>query len=92
MRKSPTTGKSGANSKEGNMDKEHLLAKRSDYRTSHVLHLILSIITLGLWIPVWMLCGLSNSIEKRKIDRKLERMAEGKHPDPSWVRSIKKHW
>lgn len=28
--------------------------------TSHVLHLLLSLITLGLWIPVWILVGVSN--------------------------------
>lgn len=29
--------------------------------TSHVLHLLLSVITVGLWIPVWILVALSNS-------------------------------
>ena len=29
--------------------------------TSHVLHLILSLITCGFWVIVWVLCGLSNA-------------------------------
>lgn len=28
-------------------------------QTSHILHLILSIVTVGLWIPVWLLVALS---------------------------------
>ncbi len=28
--------------------------------TSHVFHLLMSIITLGLWIPVWIIIGLTN--------------------------------
>lgn len=26
---------------------------------NHVLHLILSLVTLGLWIPVWIIMGLA---------------------------------
>lgn len=29
--------------------------------TSHVLHLLLSLITLGIWLPIWLLVALSNS-------------------------------
>lgn len=51
-----------------------MIARRGEYKTSHILHLILSLITGGLWIPVWMLCALSNGIERRRIDRQLNRM------------------
>jgi hypothetical protein len=27
--------------------------------SSHILHLLLSIITCGLWIPLWFLCAMS---------------------------------
>jgi len=30
-------------------------------RTSHVLHLLLSLITVGFWIPFWFLIAISNS-------------------------------
>jgi hypothetical protein len=28
--------------------------------TSHILHLILSLITFGLWIPIWVLLAASH--------------------------------
>ena len=34
--------------------------------TSHVVHFILSVISGGLWIPVWILITLSNANERRK--------------------------
>ena len=55
------------------MSEQHLIAKRADYQTSHVMHLILSILTVGLWVPIWILCAISNSLERSKIDRKLMR-------------------
>jgi len=53
--------------------KDLLLAKRQAQKTSHILHLLLSIITAGLWIPIWILVAISNSIEIAKIDRKIMR-------------------
>lgn len=29
-------------------------------QTSHVLHLLLSVVTVGLWLPVWLLVALNN--------------------------------
>ena len=49
-----------------------LLSKKKS--TSHVLHLILSLVTVGLWIPVWIIVALSNSIENRRIDRKVGKL------------------
>lgn len=43
-------------------------------RTSHVLHLILSLVTVGFWVPVWLLVALSNSIENARIDRKVAKL------------------
>jgi len=54
-----------------NPNNEYLIAKRNDHRTSHVLHLLLSVITAGLWVPIWLLVALSHANERRKIDRKL---------------------
>ena len=31
--------------------------------TSHLLHLILSLITIGFWVPVWVIVHLSNSTQ-----------------------------
>jgi hypothetical protein len=48
-----------------------LIAKRADHKTSHVLHLLLSVVTAGLWVPVWLLVALSHANERQKIDQKL---------------------
>lgn len=31
------------------------------YKTSHGFHLLMSIITLGLWLPVWLIVGVYNA-------------------------------
>ena len=49
-----------------------LLAKRQSYNTNHILHLLLSIITVGCWIPIWVLVAISNALERNKIDRKFQ--------------------
>ena len=37
-------------------------------KTSHILHLILCIPTVGLWVVIWILVALSNSMENGRID------------------------
>jgi hypothetical protein len=34
---------------------------RRFYKTSHGFHLIMSIVTLGLWLPVWGIMAIMNS-------------------------------
>jgi len=29
--------------------------------TSHLLHLVLSIITMGIWLPVWIIVHMNNA-------------------------------
>lgn len=36
------------------------LTRHESNSTSHVLHLLLSLITIGFWLPVWLLVTLSN--------------------------------
>ncbi len=48
-----------------------LMARYQKHHTSHVLHLLLSVITAGLWIPVWMLVAISNANERQKIEKQL---------------------
>ena len=55
------------------MNKSQLLAKRADHKTSHLLHLLLSVITAGMWIPVWFLVALRHQLTRDSIDRKLGR-------------------
>lgn len=43
--------------------------------TKHLLHLVLSVITAGLWVPIWVLVSVSNSIENRRIDRAVNKLS-----------------
>jgi hypothetical protein len=36
------------------------------YRTNHVLHLLLTVLTVGLWAPVWALVALVNRQNARQ--------------------------
>ena len=42
-------------------------------KVSHVLHLLLSVITLGFWVPLWILICLSVSLENRGIRKRNEK-------------------
>ena len=39
--------------------------------TNNVLHLILSVLTVGIWLPVWLLVAINNGIERKRIIHKL---------------------
>ena len=43
-------------------------------KVSHLLHLFLSIITFGLWIPIWVLITISASIEQKRLSLKLKKL------------------
>lgn len=36
--------------------------------TSHLLHLVLSIFTLGWWVPVWVVLSIRHEFEKECIE------------------------
>lgn len=55
-----------------NIKAMQLMSKKK--KTNHVLHLLLSLITAGLWLPVWILVAVSNSLENIRIDRKIKKM------------------
>jgi len=48
-----------------------MLSKKK--KTSHLLHLLLSILTAGIWIIVWLIVALSNSMENSKIDNQIKK-------------------
>ena len=48
-----------------------MLSKKK--KTNHILHLLLSIITAGIWIIVWILVAASNGSENRAIDKGIAR-------------------
>ncbi len=45
--------------------------KLAKMKTSYILHLILSIITIGWWIPVWIIVGLNTVIERGRIEKRI---------------------
>jgi len=49
--------------------KDEELIKIGEFkRTSHLTHFILSVVSAGMWIPIWILFGLLNSQHNKKID------------------------
>jgi len=49
-----------------------LLAKRSDKQTNHILHLFLSVVTGGFWLPVWLVVAHFNQKAQQKIDKQVQ--------------------
>lgn len=45
---------------------EQVIITKSPRHTSHGLHLFLTIITCGLWAPVWFLMSITNKLDKEK--------------------------
>lgn len=56
------------------MNTEAMILMSKTRSTSHIFHLIMSILTVGFWIPVWMLCGLNNWIENKRIYKKVRKL------------------
>ena len=52
-------------------DKLVLLAMKP--KTSHILHLLMSVITAGFWVPVWFIITLINQQKCANIDRKIRK-------------------
>lgn len=40
---------------------------RVPVQTNHLLHLVLTILTAGLWAPVWILMTILNSMSRKKV-------------------------
>lgn len=36
------------------------------HRPNHILHLLLSVVTVGIWIPIWLIVAVT-SREKRRV-------------------------
>ena len=48
-----------------------MLSKKKS--TNHVLHFLLTLVTLGLWVFVWILVAISNSSENKKTDKMISK-------------------
>lgn len=47
--------------------------KLSRQRTNNILHLLLSVVTAGLWLPVWLLIAVNNAVERGRIERRIDK-------------------
>ena len=57
------------------------------YRTSHVLHLLLTIVTCGLWAPMWILLGVTSAnADNRERRRFTEENAAYRAAYADWER------
>ncbi len=36
-------------------------------RANHILHLLLSVLSFGLWLPIWLLCVLAPTVDTHEI-------------------------
>ena len=45
-----------------------------DQKVSHILHLILSVITMGLWVVIWLIVTASASMERNRLKTQLKRL------------------
>lgn len=55
-----------------NIKAMQLISKKQ--KTNHLLHLIVSFLTVGLWVPVWVLIALLDSLTNMNINRKLRKL------------------
>ena len=66
MQSQPITKKKG---RAPYSDQEVAVMLSKKKKTNHVLHLLLSVVTLGVWVLIWILVAISNSSENSRIDR-----------------------
>lgn len=53
-------------------DKSLLIAEYSNAKTNHVLHLLLTIFTAGVWVIPWILIAASNAGKRSKLRDQIE--------------------
>jgi len=46
-------------------EKVKVVYVKAPEKPNHVLHLLLSVITLGLWVPVWFLISFMSAIRRK---------------------------
>ena len=54
----------------------------ADEKTSHLVHFILTLITGGLWIVIWLLSALATSTTKARYEKQIKEVYEPKEHKP----------
>lgn len=49
--------------------------KLSRIKTNNILHFLLSLFTVGFWIPVWIIVAISNSIERGRCEKRISNIS-----------------
>ena len=44
------------------------------YNTNHIFHFIFTILTGGIWIPIWILFSISNGIERSRAIHRINNL------------------
>jgi hypothetical protein len=57
-----------------------VIAYKDPYEVNHILHLLLSVLTCGLWLPIWGLVAWSKSQQRAAAMALERRMREGLPP------------
>ena len=48
--------------------------KLERYRTNHILHIILSILTGGLWLGIYLFMTIHNASKRSEIERRIKKL------------------
>ena len=56
------------------MNNAAILLEMRKVKTSHLLHLILTVCTFGFWLIVWLLCAAHTSHVNYHLDKKIEKL------------------
>jgi hypothetical protein len=59
-------------------------------RPNHILHLLLSVVTFGLWLPVWFVIGVTSKVTRAVLtvhpDGTVSNSLQRIGPPPPWYR------
>lgn len=58
------------------MSTNAIMLEMQKKKTSHVLHLLLTFVTAGLWVFIWIACALVTWSQNREIDKRIQRIYE----------------
>lgn len=56
------------------MSSNALMLEMRKKKTSHLFHLLMAVITGGVWIIIWVMCIISNWSENKAIDKQINRV------------------
>lgn len=56
--------------------------QRDPFATNHILHLLLTVFTAGLWAPVWLFVSVSNGNARARVEAPALRARAGLPPLP----------